>query len=327
MGGAGVNYLHPIAERHGIDIVVANERVDPTFSFMTLDSDGEIRMDCSSKYAMQRLIALAREFLHLRELDGGALAPEQRSLIPSMQAETAAFVEQIVFSERGGLDRLFGATTSTIDAPLGSLYEVPPGTSVDIGRAGLLHQAAFLNARRDATRRGLFVRGELLCSATPAPPPDAVAVASQLVFDEDDTARDIFEVIDAAGAVCSSCHASFVPLGLSFEHYDELGRFRELDEGRPLDVTGTMPALGDLGGPFSDSNQLVSQIVASRQGQLCFSKRFVSYLQGRNAHGVLDGCLISRAHTQMLNDDMNLLSFMLELTQDQSFYRRINLQN
>jgi phosphoglucomutase len=62
MGGAGVEYLRPIAETHGIEIVVTNDRVDPTFSFMTLDSDGEIRMDCSSKYAMQRLIALAEDF-------------------------------------------------------------------------------------------------------------------------------------------------------------------------------------------------------------------------------------------------------------------------
>ncbi|HEX2881610.1 MAG TPA: hypothetical protein VHO25_18905, partial [Polyangiaceae bacterium] len=65
----------------------------------------------------------------------------------------------------------------------------------------------------------------------------------------------------------------------------------------------------------------------SKQGQMCFSKRFVSYLQGRDAHGVLDGCLISRAHTQMISNQFNLQSFMLELTQDTSFYRRINLTN
>ncbi len=62
MGGAGVDYLRPIAETHGIDIVVTNDQVDPTFSFMTLDSDGEIRMDCSSKYAMERLIVIAEDF-------------------------------------------------------------------------------------------------------------------------------------------------------------------------------------------------------------------------------------------------------------------------
>ena len=58
MGGAGVHYWARIAEHYGIDLSVVSEEVDPTFSFMTFDWDGRIRMDPSSKYAMQRLIGL-----------------------------------------------------------------------------------------------------------------------------------------------------------------------------------------------------------------------------------------------------------------------------
>ncbi|MDP9065702.1 MAG: alpha-D-glucose phosphate-specific phosphoglucomutase, partial [Pseudomonadota bacterium] len=58
LGGAGVHYWARIAERYGIDLTVVNHEVDPTFRFMTLDWDGKIRMDPSSPYAMQRLIAL-----------------------------------------------------------------------------------------------------------------------------------------------------------------------------------------------------------------------------------------------------------------------------
>ncbi len=58
MGGASVEYWEPIAERYGLDIDVANPAVDPTFSFMTVDWDGKIRMDCSSAYAMASLIRL-----------------------------------------------------------------------------------------------------------------------------------------------------------------------------------------------------------------------------------------------------------------------------
>lgn len=267
------------------------------------------------------------EFLHLRELDGGALDPAQRPLVPSMEAETANFVENVVFTQGGGLDQLLSNTVSTVDQALGTFYGVNAGNQVDTERSGLLHQAAFLNARRDATRRGLFVRGELLCSPPAQPPPDAVAVAMMLVFDENDTARDIFQVINESGAVCAACHATFVPFGLSFEHYDQLGQHRDQQNGQALDVTGMFPTLGDLGGTFVDSEDMVQKIVASKQGQMCFSKRFVSYLQGRDAHGVLDGCLISRAHTQMISNQFNLQSFMLELTQDTSFYRRINLTN
>jgi phosphoglucomutase len=56
LGGAGVHYWGPIAERYELKLTVVNEAVDPTFSFMTVDWDGQIRMDPSSAYAMQRLI-------------------------------------------------------------------------------------------------------------------------------------------------------------------------------------------------------------------------------------------------------------------------------
>lgn len=62
MGGAGVAYWEPIADRYGIDIEVVNPAVDPTFSFMTVDKDGKIRMDCSSPYAMASLIELKERF-------------------------------------------------------------------------------------------------------------------------------------------------------------------------------------------------------------------------------------------------------------------------
>ena len=58
LGGAGVFYWGMIAEHYRIDLTVVSEDVDPTFRFMTVDWDGKIRMDCSSPYAMQRLIGL-----------------------------------------------------------------------------------------------------------------------------------------------------------------------------------------------------------------------------------------------------------------------------
>jgi phosphoglucomutase len=58
LGGAAVHYWEPINATYGLDIAVVNPRVDPTFSFMTVDHDGAIRMDCSSPYAMARLVEL-----------------------------------------------------------------------------------------------------------------------------------------------------------------------------------------------------------------------------------------------------------------------------
>ena len=62
LGGAGVHYWSRIAERYRLDLTVVNEEVDPTFRFMTLDWDGQIRMDPSSPYAMQRLLDIKDRF-------------------------------------------------------------------------------------------------------------------------------------------------------------------------------------------------------------------------------------------------------------------------
>jgi phosphoglucomutase len=62
MGGSGVAYWDPIAEMYGLDIEVVNRQVDPTFSFMTVDHDGQIRMDPSSEYAMAGLLELGGRF-------------------------------------------------------------------------------------------------------------------------------------------------------------------------------------------------------------------------------------------------------------------------
>lgn len=62
LGGAAVNYWRPVIERYKLSATVVNDAVDPTFRFMTMDWDGKIRMDCSSAYAMAKLIALRDKF-------------------------------------------------------------------------------------------------------------------------------------------------------------------------------------------------------------------------------------------------------------------------
>ncbi|MCC4831762.1 phosphoglucomutase (alpha-D-glucose-1,6-bisphosphate-dependent) [Shewanella sp. 10N.7] len=62
LGGSGIYYWEHIAKQHGLDITLVNEKVDPSFGFMTLDKDGKIRMDCSSPYAMAGLLAHSESY-------------------------------------------------------------------------------------------------------------------------------------------------------------------------------------------------------------------------------------------------------------------------
>jgi phosphoglucomutase len=62
LGGASLPYWEPINSIYGLNIVITNKTIDPTFSFMTVDHDGKIRMDCSSPYAMARLVGLKDQY-------------------------------------------------------------------------------------------------------------------------------------------------------------------------------------------------------------------------------------------------------------------------
>jgi phosphoglucomutase len=62
LGGASLAYWEPLAEKYGLNLALVNPKTDPTFSFMTVDHDGKIRMDCSSPYAMASLVQLKDQF-------------------------------------------------------------------------------------------------------------------------------------------------------------------------------------------------------------------------------------------------------------------------
>lgn len=104
MGGSGVAYWEVIASKYGLNLEVANEAVDPTFSFMTVDWDGKIRMDCSSPYAMAGLVNLKDKFDVAFGNDTdfdrhGIVVPDRGLLAPN--AYLAAAVEYL-FTHRPG---------------------------------------------------------------------------------------------------------------------------------------------------------------------------------------------------------------------------------
>ena len=138
LGGAGVHYWAAIAERHRLDLTVVSDIVDPTFSFMTVDWDGQIRMDPSSPYAMRRLqgmkdrfdIAFACDTDHDRH---GIIAPSVGLMVPNHYLSVAI---NYLFQHRpqwGALAAVGKTVVSTqlidrVTARLGrNLYEVPAG--------------------------------------------------------------------------------------------------------------------------------------------------------------------------------------------------------
>mgnify|MGYP001552184138 CR=1 FL=1 len=138
LGGAGVHYWGEIAERYGLNLTVVSDVVDETFRFMTLDWDGRIRMDPSSPYAMQRLVALKDEFDIAfacdTDHDRHGIVCRTAGLLPPNHY--LAVCIQHLFQHRPGWAHTSGvgktvvssAMIDRVSAKLGrSLYEVPVG--------------------------------------------------------------------------------------------------------------------------------------------------------------------------------------------------------
>ncbi len=138
LGGAGVHYWAPIAERYGLNLTVVSETVDPTFRFMTVDWDGQIRMDPSSVYAMQRLIGMKDRFdLSFAcdtDHDRHGIVTKREGLLPPNHYLSVAILYLFQHRQKWGKKAAIGKTVVSsqmidrVTAKLGrKLYEVPVG--------------------------------------------------------------------------------------------------------------------------------------------------------------------------------------------------------
>ncbi len=138
LGGAAVPFWHPIVERYGIDATVVSDVVDPTFSFMTADWDGRIRMDCSSSYAMKRLIGMTGSFdvafANDTDADRHGIVAGQGGLMNPNHYLAAAIAYLFANRPEWGRDVAIGKTavsSGIIDRVVASigrrLFEVPVG--------------------------------------------------------------------------------------------------------------------------------------------------------------------------------------------------------
>jgi hypothetical protein len=171
------------------------------------------------------------------------------TLGPALKQETALVFDDLVFTRDADYRQLFDQPETFVNSELAAFYGVtaPSGSGfarvtlpASTGRAGLLGQAGVLAARDHSdgtspTKRGLFVLTRLLCRDLPLMPPANLQISpapTGLL-----TARERLEE-HAGNAVCASCHRVTDPVGLSLEHFDAMGVYREDDHGMTIDDTG-----------------------------------------------------------------------------------------
>jgi hypothetical protein len=219
---------------------------------------------------------------HLPEVDrsDAAFTPAVQT---ALTGEFREYVRDTLLSPTGSFEQLFVGTPARVFPGLEGIYGSEPSISGSARRKGVLGLASLLTARAgaansDPVKRGLLVRVELLCEAMP--PPIADADFSKVTVTEDMQTRERFETL-AQAPTCKSCHEVINPPGYLFEEFDQVGRYRTMEKGRPINATGTItPFFGQAYpgvGPWDGIVPLAEWLSRSPEARLCFASHFASY--------------------------------------------------
>jgi len=291
-----------------------------------------------------RLLALpgAREMLldfHSQWLDLEAVEHIERDSsvyqgytaeIPHLfRQETEAFVEEVLFEADGSLRTLLTAPFTMANDELSNFYGMnAPGTDEFVRvttsekRAGVLTHGGILAHHAQALQtspvhRGLFIRQSLLCGVVSPPPADLEIVPPDL--DPSLTTRERFAAHSEEPG-CRSCHEYMDPLGLGFEHFDSVGRYREDENGIPIDASGELIAT-DIDGEFYGAVELGEKLSGSAQVATCMTKLWLRYAQGRSENPE-DACTLAQVGESFTESDLNIPSVVTALAQSDTFMYR-----
>ncbi|HEY0714591.1 MAG TPA: DUF1588 domain-containing protein, partial [Polyangia bacterium] len=135
-------------------------------------------------------------------------------------------------------------------------------------------------AETNPISRGLFVRHALLCQEIPSPPagleiPQLPEIAPGL------STRDRL-VQHTKLPICASCHSMIDPPGYALEGFDQVGRFRTQEGGKPVDTSGVMTMAGDLEGAFGKGAEVLARLRHSRAIRECFAQQYFQHAAARH---------------------------------------------
>jgi hypothetical protein len=254
----------------------------------------------------------------------------------AIHAEQVRFVEMLFFEGDASFRSLLTSRETLVNASLAKLYGVPgpaseeswvSATLPEKERSGFLTRAGFLAAHAHSGNgspplRGVFVMERMLCETRPNPPPQAnltpprneagaPARTNRALFEERTKPRD-----------CIGCHVRIDGFGMGFEHYDAIGRYRDLDSQLPVDATGALIATGaDTDGPYDGALELSERLADSERAQRCVTRQWLRYATGRAPESA-DSCMIERLQERFEKNGGDMRELLVDIVKSPEFSLR-----
>jgi hypothetical protein len=289
-----------------------------------------------SPRAKAAVAAFFDQWLMLRDIANVRKDPEifpdaTEPVIAALARESRTFVEDLFWNHDGSLGRLFISPSRVRNATLSEFYgdslseaddpELVEG-AVTEQSFGLFSQAGFLmaiskNDDHASIFRGKLVHSRLFCKPIFLPPP---GVATPLpAIEPGVTGRERIEMHTGSG-VCVSCHGQFNPFGFALEHFDATGRWRETEDGLPID-TASEVATSDLG-PFDGARDLSSKLASSEQVHECVVSQMFQYAMRREITSE-DACSLASLNRTFADSEQSMKQLLVAITQSDAFFARV----
>ncbi|MGK4009079.1 DUF1592 domain-containing protein [Sorangium sp. So ce1036] len=289
--------------------------------------------------AQEELMRFMRGWLQLNRLittvKDPALYDLPDALRQDMMNESRALIMDVAFNPQnpGTFSDLLTASYTFLNSNLAQHYGMggaggPDFTRVDLSGGqrdkGILAHGSFLAGHAGSklsspTQRGKMIRTRLLCQPLEPPPP---GVDPNIKIPETPaTTREMVEQHTEPG-FCHSCHIDMDPIGLGFEHYDAIGRWRDQENGIAIDSSGEIvePPSGE-NFVFDGVNQLADYLAASEDVKDCMIRHWSYYAFGDTWNE--DGCTYEAARQEAEAGNFALKSVWLALARVPHFTRRV----
>lgn len=236
---------------------------------------------------------------------------------------------QHIHEEGLGLREVLTSTEGYVGPELAALYGVDAPAFgdglVDFGpeRVGFFSQVPYLmlfanDAKSDAIHRGLFINYQVLCAQLPEPNFD---LPEPTPAEPGQTDREHIESMTGFGTCGQACHGAYInPLGYAFENFDGMGRYRDQDQGKPVDANSAYPFSNGMLS-FNGAKELMDILVSSTEAHSCFAKNIASYGLQRDIVSD-DQALLDELATVSMSAQGSMKNVVLELVKAPAFRMR-----